>query len=52
MLLSPSRAIGVVPDMMALTTSLPLRNGTRTMSMPCVFFSFSMNCTSTNENVP
>ena len=39
MLERPRKTIGVVPVITALTISLPLRNGTRTMSMP--FFLFS-----------
>ena len=42
MLASPRNTIGVVLAMTALTISLPLRNGTRTMSMPFFLFNWSM----------
>ena len=52
MLESARMATGVDPDNTAVTTSLPLRNGTRTMSAPVSFLSFSMKCASGNANVP
>ena len=42
MLDKPRNTIGVEPEIIAVTISLPLRNGTRTMSMPCFLFSWSM----------
>ena len=44
--------IGVEPATTALTISLPLRNGTRTMSMPLSLFNLSMKYASMNEKVP
>ena len=52
MLDRPRNAICVEPATTALTISLPLRNGTRTMSMPLSLLSFSMKYASMNENVP
>src|SRR5262245_41296208 len=52
MLESGRIATGVVPDSTALTTSLPLLKGMRTISAPVSCLSFSMKCARGNENVP
>src|SRR5712691_2538259 len=49
---APRPPIGVVLASMALASSVPLRNGTLTASIPFSFFSFSMKYSIGYENVP